>query len=149
MSGWQALIPKPSSSSPSFEILVADLDPQTADLCRGLADASSLRILSATDAESVVDALESRAVDVLLLNETLPGRDDFEFVRHLRYWYPETQVIVVADNPTFPAAVEAVKLGAFNYLPKPLDAGILRHTSNARWNRYASKPAVACSCASR
>lgn len=128
MSGWQALIPKPSSSSLSFEILVADLDPQTADLCRDLADASSLRILSATDAESVVDALESRSVDVLLLNETLPGRDDFEFVRHLRYWYPETQVIVVADNPTFPAAVEAVKLGAFNYLPKPLDAGILRHT---------------------
>lgn len=121
-------MPKPGSSGPMFEILVADLDPQTANFCRDLADASSLRILSATDAESVVDALESRAVDVLLLNETLPGRDDFEFVRHLRYWYPETQVIVVADNPTFPAAVEAVKLGAFNYLPKPLDAGILRHT---------------------
>jgi two-component system response regulator HydG len=67
-------------------------------------------------------------VSVFVLNDHFPGNEHVEFLRHVRYWYPETQIIVVADSPSYSSAVEAIKLGAFDYLPKPLDREGVRHT---------------------
>lgn len=110
------------------ELLVADSDPLTMELCRDVARAINLSVRSAQDSEMVLDALESGLVDVLLLNQDLPGAQELELLRHIHYWYPETQVIMVANAPTFAAAVQATKLGAFDYLPKPLERETVRHT---------------------
>ena len=113
---------------PTSELLIVDSDPQTADLCREVATSLELGARTATDTDAVVDTLESGVVSVFVLNDHFPGSEHVEFLRHVRYWYPETQIIVIADSPSFSSAVEAIKLGAFDYLPKPLDREGLRHT---------------------
>lgn len=115
------------SLSPS-ELLVADLNTCTVELCISLASSLNLTIRTALDSDAVLDALESGLVDVLLLSQQLPGSQELELLRHIHYWYPETQVIMVAEEPGYASAVQATKLGAFDYLPKPLERDELQHT---------------------
>ena len=115
-------------SPPVSELLVADSDPQSAELGRDIAVAASLALRTTQDSETTLDLLESGLVDVLLLSEQLPGGSDLELLRHIHYWYPETQVIMLSESPSYASAVQAVKLGAFDYLPKPLDSQVLEAT---------------------
>ncbi len=122
----------PSASSlksinPS-DLLVADAEPRILEICRELLRDLGLTIRDAPDSDTVMDALESGLVDILLLSQELPGAQDLELLRHIHYWYPETQVVMIAAAPSYGTAVQAAKLGAFDYLPKPLDRLALRHT---------------------
>jgi len=110
------------------ELLVADTDLRTAELCRSIAEALNLTVRTAEDSDMVLDSLEAGLVDVLLLSESLPGGQELELLRHVHYWYPQTQVIMVAETPAFSTAVQATKIGAFDYLPKPLGSQTLQHT---------------------
>jgi DNA-binding NtrC family response regulator len=116
------------SAPPLSELLVADADPTSVELCRQLTGASGLTVRRTHDSETTLDGLESGLVDVLLLSEQLPGGSDLEFLRHIRYWYPETQVIMISDRPSYTSAVQATKLGAFDYMPKPLESQLLQTT---------------------
>src|SRR6185437_11032595 len=109
-------------------LLVADPDPSTAELCRGVFANESLKIVGAASAEELLLALESGPGEILILSQELPNARGLQLLGHLRYWHPQIQVIVVSDHPTYSIAVAAIKLGAFDYLPKPLEAGPLRHT---------------------
>jgi len=116
-----------TTSSPS-ELLIADDDDRTRQLCAGPAGELNLTIRTANEPDLVLDALEAGLVDLLILSEQFIGSQEPELLRHIHYWYPETQVIVVAETPTFAASVKAIKLGAFDYLPKPLEPENLRNT---------------------
>lgn len=122
---WEPLKPTTAQS----ELLIADLDDHTRQLCTVPANELNLTLRTAQDADEVLDALESGLVDVLVLNQRFTGKDqEPELLRHIHYWYPETQVIMVAGEPSFSSAVQAIKLGAFDYLPKPLEPESVRNT---------------------
>ena len=121
---WEAA----SQSSAPSELLVADSDDRTVELCTGLASELKLQLRRVREYESLFDALESGLVDALVLSEHFTGDQESELLRHIHYWYPETQVIVISEAPSFAAAVQGIKLGAFDYLPKPLDTDNLRNT---------------------
>lgn len=111
------------------ELLIADSDDHTAQVCVQPANELSLTLRTAQDLNEILDAMESGLVDVLLLNEEFTGDEqETELLRHIHYWYPETQVVVVSDSPSFSGAVQSIKVGAFDYLPKPLEAQNLRNT---------------------
>ena len=122
----------PSSSTsgvpPVSELLVADTDLESLELCRDTAAAARSVLRNTHDSEATLEVLESGLVDVLLLSEQLPGGAELELLRHIHYWYPETQVIMISDHPSYASAVQAAKLGAFDYLPKPLEGKLLEAT---------------------
>lgn len=73
--------------------------------------------------DNVADAmreLEGNTVDVLLADINLPGTRAGDLMRDLRRRYPRTVVVVVTSYGTVENAVEATKLGAFDYLTKPI-----------------------------
>jgi len=118
------------------ELLIADADNHTAELCAEIAHELHLIVRRADDPEMLLDILESGLVDVLVISEEFAGGNELEFLRHLHYWYPETQVVVAAGSPSYPSAVQAAKLGAFDYVPKPLVREALRHTIERAMEQY-------------
>jgi DNA-binding NtrC family response regulator len=79
----------------------------------------------AASATEALAALERRGVDVVITDLQMPGIDGLEFIRRLVARRLPTQVIMVTAHATIASAVEAMRLGAFDYLEKPFDAGQL------------------------
>ena len=65
-------------------------------------------------------ALESEAFDVVVTDLKMPGIDGMDILRRVRIQWPECEVIVLTAHGTVGTAVEAMKLGARDYLSKPL-----------------------------
>lgn len=77
--------------------------------------------------------------DVVLLDQKMPGIDGIETLRRLRECAPATRVIMVTAFASIELAVDAMKLGATDFVRKPMTPDILRHTVAAA----LAKPPVA------
>ncbi|HYO26458.1 MAG TPA: sigma-54 dependent transcriptional regulator [Lacipirellulaceae bacterium] len=77
---------------------------------------------SAVEAEAALDAL---SFDVVITDLQMPGMDGLEFIRRLARRKAPTQAIMITAHATIASAVEAMRLGAFDYLEKPFDVGSL------------------------
>jgi two-component system response regulator AtoC len=75
----------------------------------------------AGDAEKALELLESFRPDVIFADVRLPGMGGIELLQHIREFDPSIPVIIMTAYGSIEGAVEAVKLGAFDYLKKPVD----------------------------
>jgi DNA-binding NtrC family response regulator len=75
----------------------------------------------ASDAEQAIGLLESLRPDVVFSDVRLPGMTGIELLRRIREFDASIPVIIMTAYGTIEGAVEAVKLGAFDYLKKPVD----------------------------
>jgi len=80
----------------------------------------------AESAAQALSLLESRRVDVVLLDIVMPDMDGLGLLEVLRARYPEVPVVMLTATRTVKTAVRAMKLGAFDYLTKPFDVEELR-----------------------
>ncbi|HVM94817.1 MAG TPA: sigma-54 dependent transcriptional regulator [Candidatus Acidoferrales bacterium] len=76
----------------------------------------------AGDGEEAWQRLARESFDLLVTDLKMPRLDGLELVRRVRAQQPETEVIVLTAHGTVSTAVEAMRLGAFDYLQKPLDS---------------------------
>src|SRR5918911_871661 len=75
----------------------------------------------ASDAEHALELLERLRPDVVFADVRLPGMSGIELLRRIREFDAAIPVIIMTAYGTIEGAVEAVKLGAFDYLKKPVD----------------------------
>jgi two-component system, NtrC family, response regulator AtoC len=75
----------------------------------------------AHDAEQAVGMLETLRPDVVFSDVRLPGMSGIDLLRRVREFDPSISVVIMTAYGTIEGAVEAVKLGAFDYLKKPVD----------------------------
>jgi two-component system response regulator RegA len=117
--------PRARASEPRATVLVVDDD----DTYRtALARAFERRGFEALPARSVAEALahaEQRALGFASVDLRMPGASGLELVRRLTVLHPEAVVVVLTGYGSIATAVEAVKLGARDYLTKPADANDL------------------------
>ena len=66
--------------------------------------------------------------DAVLLDQRMPGMDGLETLRRLKERYPEARIIMVTAFASIELAVDAMKLGATDFVRKPMTPEILRHT---------------------
>lgn len=64
--------------------------------------------------------MEQRPADVVLLDLRMPGMDGMAVLKEIKQRWPETEVVIITGYPTVETAKEAVRLGAFDYLAKPV-----------------------------
>ena len=103
-------------------ILVVDDDPAVrlsyeAILARRAADCDTQ---TAWDGDEALRAMERRPSDVVLLDLRMPGSDGLSVLRQLKRRWPESEVVVITGYPSVESAKEAVRLGACEYLAKPV-----------------------------
>ena len=80
----------------------------------------------AGDAESALEMLERLKPDVVFTDVRLPGMNGIELLRKVREFDPTISVVVMTAFGSIEGAVEAVKLGAFDYIKKPVDLDELK-----------------------
>lgn len=85
-----------------------------------------LRLLSAETAEAALQVVQTEQPEVVLLDIRLGQRSGLELFHELRRIDPKLLVIFITGHGTTDTAIEAMKLGAFEYLVKPLDFTRLR-----------------------
>jgi DNA-binding NtrC family response regulator len=74
-----------------------------------------------------VELLETQLFEVAIVDIHLPEMDGVELLRHLKRHDPSIEVLMMTGDPTVATAVETLKLGAYDYLTKPLVLEELRH----------------------
>jgi DNA-binding NtrC family response regulator len=82
-------------------------------------------------AEDGLDALrklESGPFDLMVVDLKMPGMDGISLQRRMREVYPDATIIILTAFASVETAVEALKLGAFDYVTKPVDPDELSHT---------------------
>lgn len=79
-----------------------------------------------------LQAMEEHPYDVVLLDVRMPGMDGMTVLRTIKQKWPESEVVIITGYPSVDSAKEAVRLGAHDYLAKPVAPDeIIRATSNA------------------
>ena len=108
-----------------IHVLVADDEVEFAST---LITRLQIRDFEATMVASGMEALEkldSGNIDVLILDLKMPDLDGLEVLARLRGNHPNLPVIILTGHGAFEAGREGMDLGAFDYLMKPVDLGML------------------------
>jgi two-component system KDP operon response regulator KdpE len=100
-------------------ILVVDDDASLRRLLRTSLSAHGYRVLEAATAQAAIESVSNDAPEIVLLDLGLPDRDGLEVVRRLRAGGTTVPVIVLSSRSDERGKVEALDLGADDYLTKP------------------------------
>jgi len=79
------------------------------------------QVETAEEGEEALKAIVEQDFGVVILDLRLPGKDGIEILREAREKRPQLKGVIITAYPSIPTAVEAVKEGAVDYLPKPFD----------------------------
>ncbi|WP_394820820.1 sigma-54-dependent transcriptional regulator [Pendulispora albinea] len=111
----------------SWSVLVVDDDPGVRQSLRLCLEADGARVLGVGSAKAAVEALDRARFDVVLLDLWLGSDSGIEAIPDLLRRQPDAAIIVITAFATFETAVEAMKRGASDYLPKPFTPAQVRH----------------------
>ena len=113
---------------------------------------SYMRILAATHCEvkqawswvQVAQAMQQERFDVVLLDLRMPEMDGMKILKALKRSWPESEVIIITGYPTLESAKEALSLGAYDYLAKPVGPDQVIDAANAamlhkRWALHSDR----------
>jgi DNA-binding NtrC family response regulator len=110
--------PQPADHGQVFKLLIVDSDRFVREACREAATSLGFCASGTDSIEQGLWFLGSQEIDVVLLDWTLAHRA-VEVLRQLKHRRPECEVVAVTNNNQVQSAVEALKAGAFDCLPKP------------------------------
>ncbi len=101
-------------------ILVVDDEPGVRDALEDILRDEGFIVATAASGEDGLEALEVNRFDAVLLDVWLPGIDGLETLIQLRRKNVDSEVIMISGHGTIETAVRATKLGAFDFVEKPL-----------------------------
>jgi DNA-binding response OmpR family regulator len=107
-------------------ILIVDDEPNVRLVFRTALEATGYLVTEAADGDAALAQLRKLPTDLILLDLKMPVMDGMETLQRLRDTGNETPVVVVTAHGSVPDAVAAMKLGAVDFLPKPVSPGTLR-----------------------
>ncbi|MDO9566015.1 MAG: response regulator [Candidatus Desulfaltia sp.] len=85
-----------------------------------------LNVVAAFSGHEALEQLEKhRNIEVVILDVKMPVMDGLETLYEIKKKYPLTEVIMLTGHATIETGIEGMKLGAFDYLMKPCDIGVL------------------------
>ena len=109
----------------NYRILVVEDDPDLAEALTDTLAVADYSVEQAADGQAALAVLEERPVDLVLTDVQMQPMDGQALLRHLRRRYGSLPVLLMTAFGTVEQAVEAMKLGAIDYLPKPFEVRTL------------------------
>ncbi len=112
------------------KILIVDDDPETLALCQEALSFENYEVVTSTNGENALGLTQQEEFEVVLSDIRMPGMNGLELLESLKRQNPEQIVIMISGFTDVDIAVEAMKLGAFDSLAKPLIVDELKITVN-------------------
>jgi len=106
---------------PARHLLIVDDEPVILQILRAVFDDEPHRLTCVGTGREALTILQEQGCDVLLTDKNLPDVGGMDLLRVAREVQPDCEVIVITGYASLDTAIEAVGLGAFDYVTKPLD----------------------------
>src|ERR1700685_4552040 len=109
-----------------LNLLIVDDERSIREACREVAQSLGFNPYVADSAEHAYRLLETQSIDAALIDLRLPGAGGLDALRRIKERRPEALVIVVTGYATVQSAVQAMKIGAYDYVTKPFSLDELK-----------------------
>lgn len=107
------------TTSATSRILVLDIDDNVLDVCQRILESEGFEVKLTGSVEEALGELEREFYDVLITDIDMPSMGGKQLLKEIKIRQPEIIVILTASFKNTEEAVETVKAGAYDYLPKP------------------------------
>lgn len=125
------------------QVLLVDDDATFRHLLRDLLESEDYLVHQAAGVAEARTVLEEEPIALVLLDMNMPGEEGTVLLRHIKELSDPIEVIVVSGQALIEVAVEALRLGAFHYLTKPVDldevSSFVRHALDHRRIVYENR----------
>jgi len=108
------------------KILVVDDDRFSRTFCRQVLEEDDLEVLEAEGVDGAMEIVNSGRIDLIVSDVVMPGKSGLDLVDLLRLEAPGLKVILITGFGTVESAVSAMKMGALDYIRKPLNPAEFR-----------------------
>ena len=84
-------------------------------------ESRGLKVTTATSGERALASVEGREYDLIVLDLAMPGFDGIETLKRIKARQPDAEIIMLSGQGSIKTSIEAMKLGACDFLQKPVD----------------------------
>ncbi len=122
-------------------VLIVDDEPSIIQSLQGILTDEGFEVMAADAGLKALDIIKETIPDIVLLDIWMPDIDGIETLERIRELYPGLQVIMISGHGTIETAVRATKLGAYDFIEKPLSLEkVLLSINNAlKYNRLEAE----------
>lgn len=106
-------------------VLIVDDEPDIRKSLRKILEYDGYKVHEASCGREAIDTISSKRIHAVLLDIKMPGMDGIDVLKEIIRIDPFAQVIMISGHGTISTAVEAIRLGALDFLEKPLDRDII------------------------
>ncbi|MGE4288134.1 MAG: sigma-54-dependent transcriptional regulator [Salinivirgaceae bacterium] len=103
------------------KILVIDDEKSIRNTLKDILEYEKHEVVLAANGMEGLEQLQNQSFDAVLLDIKMPEMDGIEVLEKINATYPEVQVVMISGHGTVDVAVKAVKMGAYDFIEKPLD----------------------------
>ena len=115
-----------SASADPPTVLVVDDEAHIRDGCCKVLSKEGFDVVAAECGEDGLKMIEERHFDIVLLDLMMPSLSGFDVLAQVKSLHPDTTIIVISGYATLEHSIEAMKKGAFDFIPKPFTPEQLR-----------------------
>ena len=108
-------------------ILIVDDDPQICDTLSDILDDEGYQVVTACDGQEALEKIRTRAFDLVITDIKMPIMDGMALLKEIEKSHADIEVIVITSYGYEGQQVEATRLGAYEYLNKPLNLDQLKN----------------------
>ena len=123
----------------NFSCLLVDDDPNVISLLESIFSDTSYQIYTASSGKSALALMDKVKIDATLIDLVMPGMDGITLLKEIKKDHPETMAIMLSGYGCIESAVKAVKLGAVDFLEKPISPEGLRFCLSQLYEKWKAK----------
>ncbi|MCD4743486.1 MAG: response regulator [Desulfobacteraceae bacterium] len=105
----------------SEKVLLVDDEKEFLEIMSERMEARGMQVTTATTASQALSIIEEKSFDAIVMDFQMPGMDGMEALKTIKSKKPELQIILLTGYATVEKTVEAMKVGATDFLEKPAD----------------------------
>jgi len=109
----------------SEKVLMVDDEKEFLEIMSERMKARDIDVTTTTSADQALEIIENESFDAIILDFMMPGMDGMDALKAIKAKKPESQIILLTGYATVEKSVEAMKIGATDFVEKPVDLAVL------------------------